>query len=304
MELANSHDKFFKEIFSNKENAVDILRGTLPKNITKNINFTTLTTDNTSYIDEELQEVFSDLVFNVQYRSDTKIKIAILIEHKSFIPKYPHIQILKYILKIWESNIKQKEDLVPVLPVLFYAGKEKWTHRSFNEYFKGIDESLLFYQPVFEYMLMDISHRSDLEIAGMYEMFDVRIALLTMKKIFENIQDFSNFALIFSGLDDMELTERRQNFLASILRYIISNVDIDHKIIIEEITKISTKGGEIAMTTATRLIQQGKQEGMQEGMQEAIINLYSSGRFTIEEIAKFLKLNLRFVKEVVSSMQN
>jgi hypothetical protein len=46
------------------------------------------------------------------------------------------------------------------------------------------------------------------------------------------------------------------------------------------------------------------QEGMQKGMQEAIINLYSSGRFTIEEIAKFLKLNLRFVKEVVGRMQN
>jgi predicted transposase YdaD len=118
--------------------------------------------------------------------------------------------------------------------------------------------------------------------------------------------------VIFTGLDDLELTERRRNFLASILRYIISNVDIDHKIIIEEITKISTKGGEIAMTTATRLIQQGIQEGMQQGMQrgiqeakaEDIINLYSSGRFTIEEIAKFLKLNLKFVKEVVGSMQN
>ncbi len=46
--------------------------------------------------------------------------------------------------------MKQKQDLVTVVPMLFYAGKEKWTHRSLCEYFDGIDEELLFYQPVFE----------------------------------------------------------------------------------------------------------------------------------------------------------
>jgi len=71
--------------------------------------------------------------------------------------------------------MKQKQDLVPVIPMLFYAGKEKWTHSSFREYFDGIDEELLFYQPVFEYILMDISQKSDREIAQMYEIFDVRI---------------------------------------------------------------------------------------------------------------------------------
>ena len=301
MELSNSHDKFFKEIFSNKENAVGFLQGALPQNISINIDFDTLQTDNTSYIDEELQEIFADLVFDVQYKTDTKIKIAILIEHKSFVPKYPHIQILKYILKIWEANMKQKQALTPIVPMLFYAGKQKWIQRPFREYFNEIDDTLLFHQPVFEYLLMDISHKSDQEIAKMYEIFDVRIAMLAMKKIFEDIQNFSNFAVIFSGLDELELTERRRNFLASILRYIISNVDINHKTIIEEITKVSTKGGKIAMTTATRLIEQGMQQGMQQAKIEDIISLYSSGRFTMEEIAKFLKVSLKFVKETVGT---
>jgi len=41
MDITGSHDKFFKEIFSNKENAAGFLRGTLPGNISENIDFTT-----------------------------------------------------------------------------------------------------------------------------------------------------------------------------------------------------------------------------------------------------------------------
>ena len=65
-----------------------------------------------------------------------------------------------------------------------------FARKYFRKYFDGIDEELLFYQPVFEYLLMDISQKSDREIAQMYEIFDVRVALLTMKKIFEDIKFF------------------------------------------------------------------------------------------------------------------
>jgi hypothetical protein len=38
-----------------------------------------------------------------------QIKVVILFEHKSFPVPYPHIQVLRYLLKIWETNIKQSE---------------------------------------------------------------------------------------------------------------------------------------------------------------------------------------------------
>ena len=118
MNVTSSHDKFFKEIFSNKEEAVELLKGSLPKELVKNIDFSTLKADNTSYINEELKENFSDLVYDCMYRGKNEIKISILIEHKSFVPKYPHIQLLKYMLNIWETGIKQKKKLIPVVPVI------------------------------------------------------------------------------------------------------------------------------------------------------------------------------------------
>ena len=64
----------------------------------------------------------------------------------------------------------------------------------------------------------------------------------------------------------------------------------------------------MAMTTATKLFEEGVQEGMQQGiqkgLQESIINLYSTGKFTMEEIAELLKVSLKLVKETIDISQN
>ncbi len=301
MKIIKAHDKFFKEIFSNKEEAIGLLQNTLPKEIVKNIDFQTLKLDNTNYVTEELKEYFADLVFDVIYKSKTKIKLSILIEHKSSLVKNPYIQLLKYILNIWSYNSeKSKERLTPVLPIIVYAGKNKWVKRDLTEYFTGLDEHLLSFQPLFDYNLVNVPKYSDKEMQELFEDFTVRAALLTMKKMFEDIESFTTFAEIFVGLDDIEISERQERFLKTTMIYIVSNTDRDIKEIIEEITKVSKKGGELAMTTATRL----REQGMQQGMQKSIINLYSTGKFTMEEVAKFLKVSLKLVKEILGSKQN
>jgi predicted transposase/invertase (TIGR01784 family) len=305
MKIIKAHDKFFKEIFSNKEEAIGLLKNTLPKKIVENIDFRTLKLDNTSYVDDELSEYFADLVFDAKYKVNTKIKLSILIEHKSNIPKNPYIQLLKYIWNIWNYNSeKSNKKLTPILPIIVYAGKYKWEKRDLSDYFEGLDEHLLSYQPLFDYKLVNVSGYSDKEMQELFQAFNVRAALLTMKKMFEDVKNFTTFAEIFIGLDDIELTERQEGFLKTTMVYIVSNTDKDIKEIIEEITKVSKKGGKLAMTTATRLREQGMQQGIQKAKIEDIINLYSSGRFTIEEVAKFLKVSIKFVKEAIGTKQN
>ena len=106
MEIFNPHDKFFKETFSIRENVIDFLTGTFPPEIFKKLDLSTLTRDNNSYIDEELKEHFSDIVYTC-YCKDKELKITLLFEHKSYSVTCPHLQLLKYLLKIWEANIKQ-----------------------------------------------------------------------------------------------------------------------------------------------------------------------------------------------------
>ena len=66
-EITNPHDKFFKEVFQDREIVIDFLGGILPDPLKENIDLSALKLDNNSYIDENLKEYFSDIVYNCQY---------------------------------------------------------------------------------------------------------------------------------------------------------------------------------------------------------------------------------------------
>jgi predicted transposase YdaD len=51
--IANSHDTFFKEIFSDKDRMVDLIRGALPDNLVSGLALAHLVFDNNSYVDKE-----------------------------------------------------------------------------------------------------------------------------------------------------------------------------------------------------------------------------------------------------------
>ena len=158
MAISNPHDAFFKEVFSHKDNVLDLIEGVFPERIRKNLDFSTLDLDTNSYVDEKLKENFSDIVYNCTYRSETTIKITLLFEHKSSVPKYPHLQLLTYLTHIWNTQDKQKEKLTPVVSVILYHGTDKWPEKKFADYFIGIDEMLSFFIPDMQYMLIDLSH--------------------------------------------------------------------------------------------------------------------------------------------------
>ena len=55
-DIANPHDAFFKEIFSQKKYVENFIQVALPENIKNKLDFKTLKLDNNSYIDEELKQ--------------------------------------------------------------------------------------------------------------------------------------------------------------------------------------------------------------------------------------------------------
>ena len=103
MEIFNPHDKFFKETFSLRDNVIDFLKGTFPEEIFKKLDLSTLTRDNNSYIDEELKEHFSDIVYTCSCK-DKELKITLLFEHKSYSVPCPYLQLLKYLLKRYQRK--------------------------------------------------------------------------------------------------------------------------------------------------------------------------------------------------------
>ena len=84
MKVQNPHDKFFKELFSIRENALDFINGAFPAEIRDKIIPESLKLDTGSYIDEKLDEYFSDIVYTCSLKEGEDIKISLLFEHKSY----------------------------------------------------------------------------------------------------------------------------------------------------------------------------------------------------------------------------
>ena len=64
MKIKNPHDKSFRDIFSEIDKARELLIHTLPDNVSEIMNWETLNRDKDTFIDDNLKEVFSDMLFS------------------------------------------------------------------------------------------------------------------------------------------------------------------------------------------------------------------------------------------------
>ncbi len=193
----NPHDKFFKSIFSQKEYAREFLEKTTPQEMIEHLNLDTLQLDPTDYVDENLQEYFADVVYNCEYKISgnkaKQIKISFIFEHKSYKEHIPYLQLLRYMLNVWDNQVIQAKQakgdfkdfrLQPIIPIIFYHGRSKWNKEPFESYFAGQDEFLMRFIPKFEYHLVNMADYPNAQINHLFRKRQLQVALLLMKNIF------------------------------------------------------------------------------------------------------------------------
>jgi predicted transposase/invertase (TIGR01784 family) len=88
--------KLFKQIWSDRETAADFLANYLPKGISGLIDLKTLEICKDSFVDKNLKEYFSDLLYKVSLEGKTGY-VYLLFEHKSYSKKATSLQLLSYI---------------------------------------------------------------------------------------------------------------------------------------------------------------------------------------------------------------
>ena len=216
MNQKNIHDSFARETLSHRDNAACFFRGILPGDVGKRLNFESLREEKTSYTDKELAAYFSDVVYECGYEGSS-LKMALLFEHKSHVPDFPYSQILRYILNIWNSALKQKKPLPVVLPIILYHGKQRWKTKPLPAYLSGDISPFARFIPDFEYLLVDLSKMPDKEIKNLFVNSPaVKLWLLIQKYIYtpktliENLDSFFGSDIVYFT------TEEGLHFLESL----------------------------------------------------------------------------------------
>jgi predicted transposase/invertase (TIGR01784 family) len=269
-EITNPHDKFFKETFGQIHIARDFLRHYLPAPVLAQLHLNQMQAEKETFIDPELREHFSDLLFSVP-RNDKRglAFVYFLFEHKSFTDIWTSLQLLGYIVRFWEREVRQKaKTLSPVIPLVIYHGKDKWKgSQQLSDLYAGPEE-LKLYLPVFTYPVYDFSHLSDEEIQGETEL---QINLLILRHIFDG-QLAEKLPEIFALYQVLENQEKALQSLATVLRYLTIAAE---RVTPEQMRQalepvLRYEGDKLMSTLAQQWLEQGRQEGLQQGMQQGI----------------------------------
>ena len=264
MDINNPHDSFFRRIFSNKKNVKDLLKNSIPENIISQIELDDITISFDTYVDEDLKSSESDMVVKTKLKQQDLI-IYFLYEHKSYKYKYSLFQLLKYMIKIWETEKHNKRDyFTPIVPILYKHGEHKWTlGDSFSIYFpKDIPAFLCDYVPDFRSIIFDLSAINDEDIKGNIW---YKSAVQTMKHINE-IREYLKSLLdyIFSYYD--YLNPLPSEFI-ELMRYIFIYFSSSDMRFIEGLFKQYQMEG-LYMSLLDEILREGREEGREEGIKE------------------------------------
>lgn len=261
-DIHNPHDKFFKETFSYKEVVIDFVKHYLPEEILAIIDVTTIKLLKDSFIQKDLTEFYSDLLFSVSF-GERKGFLYFLFEHKSYPEKTIAFQLLRYMLEIWHQELqKDNVEVLPViLPIVIYQGKRNWySMKTVMDWLGGsgeIDLSLRSFVPHFEFLFYDFSEDSDIEIKGSTKL---KAYLQIMKHIYSD-----NLEWLYSIIIQLD-EEKEINYFETVVTYVLNVKDSISLETLKE--RLTLEGRKKLMTIAEKLRQEGREEGREEGKKE------------------------------------
>ena len=106
-----------------------MLEGFIDEPFVRRIDFGTLREEKTNTISDDEKERESDAIGSVRV-GDTRLYIYILIEFQRTVDPWMPLRFSRYVQRfydVWQKNHAASEGLPPILPVLLYNGRHKWT---------------------------------------------------------------------------------------------------------------------------------------------------------------------------------
>ena len=279
----NPHDHFFGKAFSQPALVRDFIESYLPKTITEQLDLETLTLQPASFIDEALQEQFSDMLYRTHSKEGKPLYIYLLFEHKSYPERLVAYQLLGYLMAIWEQwltelrelrkqqprGAKQPLRLIPIIPIVVYHGDKPWEID--KQFATLIDAPAAWAQwlPSFEYLVTDLSTAANEAIVGMaMTRFVLRLLRHAREQtLLDNLPDILSELTHFA---DADLAMHLLTIGIACVMQVRRDIQVeDYRRALRQ-ARLLPQGEHIMMSLADQLIDQGRQEGLEEGWKKGL----------------------------------
>ena len=292
---SNVKDRSSKIIFEDPILCSQFLRGYVDIPILKDVKPEDIEDVTERFVHMFTEERNSDIVKKVHTKiNDTPFFLISLIEHKSVVDYNVVMQILRYMVFIWEDYEKDMEKqrngisrtkefrYPPILPIIFYDGSDNWTAAT------RLQERILFsdmfvkYIPDYQCILVQLNDYSNEELLKKKE--ELSIVMLIDK--LRNAVDYGGFAQKLSEEYLNEVTDKSPEYLLDIIAQVteilllklnVPNEDVE--LFTERIKE--RKMGELLANFEAWDVQairreareEFREEGLKEGIEEGIQKL-------------------------------
>ena len=185
--IIRRHDQFFKLLLDQPGAAGTLLKERLPAEVADRLGPDAPELVNTSFVDGELREYRTDRLYRVRIRDGRHAFIFVLVEHKSSPDPDVGLQLLVYMVRIWEWWLRHagagaddgRRRLPLIMPLVVYHGRSEWqVPLSFADALDFDDEALRPHVLDFRYSLADLGRIDD---AVLSRQKALRIGLLILK---------------------------------------------------------------------------------------------------------------------------
>ena len=155
------HDAAYKGLFSYRRMIEDLLRGFAAPEWCDALDFSTLEKLPAEYVSDDLRQRCSDVVWRVQSHKKTWLYLLVMLEFQSTVDPYMAVRTLVYTGLLYQDLIRRgalDDDgrLPPVLPVVLYNGRPRWTAPvEMADLIAPAGEALACFQPSQRYFLLD-----------------------------------------------------------------------------------------------------------------------------------------------------
>lgn len=289
-------DKLTKASLQIKEAIIDLLKNFVHPSVTKGLDYDALALDNTTYISPAMKALYSDVVYRTTCNAEVNVSVAVLVEHKTRMELYPHLQLLDYKGAIWRHDEANENPLTVVIGIVLYQNKYSYTKKDFHKYFVNVPPHLKQFIPRFKYILINVSKISDKEILALAKDSILRSLLLAYKHASDNAyvkKHFQEFFRFFEGNPHLEY------YFQQMLVYVKNYADIspsEMRALIQTFNNSHLK--EKAMSTYDQIISLGKVESDIRVVKRLLLK-----GLTIVEIADFTDLPIEDVKKYIEHIE-
>jgi len=272
------HDAFVREVYGDPERAASLLRRQLPAAIARRIRWEALRQQPAGFVDEELRQQESDLVFRAPLRvqgGEVDVVLYVLLEHQSTPDEQMPLRLLRYVVRLMQRHVRKHGLPLPfVMPMVLYNGRRRW--KVPLDVGDLVEPSLLealpdlkAYAPRLHYVLDDLSKLDPVELANSGLEAYAAITLWALRTSLD-ARFIDKISLLSRLLVELTRAPRGAEAWLTILRYLSYTWgDKSADRIDQVLASLPEPAKEQAMTYRDYLIKRGIERGIEKGARSA-----------------------------------